>query len=92
MTQKTRPCEICGEMIDPERAEALKGTRLCTEHAHLADKFGGEIRVTATEIGLAKPGSMRGNRGDVAVTGKERNISALDRLHEEVEREQENSN
>jgi hypothetical protein len=91
MTQKTRPCEVCGELIDPERAEALPDTRLCTAHAQQADKFGGEIKLTATEIGLSKPGSMRGNRGDVAITGKQRNISALDRLHEEKEREQESS-
>jgi hypothetical protein len=92
MTKNTRPCEICGKMIDPERADALPGTRLCTEHAQQADKFGGEIKLTATEIGLSKPGSMRGNRGDVAITGKQRNIAALDRLHEQKEREQEGSN
>lgn len=89
MTEKTRPCEICGEMLTLERAEAQPGTRLCPRHAEQILKFGGEFRVTLTEDSLSKRGSMKGNRGDVAVTGKARNHAALARLREEYECEQE---
>jgi hypothetical protein len=91
MTQNARPCEICGELLTEERMEAQPGTRLCPRHAEQIRKLGGEFRVKLTESSLAKPGSMKGNRGDVAVTGKERNHAALERLRQEYEREKENS-
>ena len=49
MEEKTRPCEICGEMIDPERVEWQPETRLCTKHAEEMRKYGGEFIVTLTE-------------------------------------------
>lgn len=89
MPPKTRPCEICGEMLDADRVESQPWTRLCPRHAEQIRQFGGEFRVTLTEDSLSKKGSMKGNRGDVAVTGKVRNHAALAKLRAEYEREQE---
>ena len=86
MSEKTRPCEICGEMIDPERVEHVPETRLCGEHARKIEKFGGEFKVKLTQTSLAKPGSMKGNPGDVAVESKDRNATAMAKLRMEYER------
>jgi hypothetical protein len=87
MADDTRPCEICGEMLDPERAEYQPETRLCPVHAEQIRKFGGEFIVTLTEESLSKRGSMKGNRGDVAVSSKVRNHAAIEKLRDEYERE-----
>jgi hypothetical protein len=93
MSEKTRPCEICGEMIDPERAEALPDTRLCTEHARQVAKFGGEFKLTLKQASLGKQGSLKKNAGDVSVAGKRRNTLGVaklkERLKEEAKREEE---
>jgi hypothetical protein len=86
MEEKTRPCEICGEMIDADRAEAISDTRLCGQHAGEIARYGGEFRVTVSESRLSKPGSLKNNPGDVAVTGRTRNVSALDKLRADYER------
>lgn len=85
MEDRTRPCEICGEMIDPERVQYQPATRLCGVHAQAIVKYGGEFKVTFKQTSLAKPGSMKGNPGDVAVESKERNTKALDKLRTEYE-------
>ena len=72
-------------MIDAERIEHVKGTRLCAEHAKAIEKHGGEFRVTLERSSLAKRGSLKGNPGDVAVVGKERNAKALEKLRREIE-------
>ena len=81
MSKKTRPCEICGAPIDPERIEVLPETRLCPEHAQMIAKYGGEFLLTGTQASLAKGGSLKKNYGDVAVE-KTRNTRALERLHQ----------
>ena len=70
MSTKTRPCEICGAEIDPERIEAVPETRLCVEHARLVGKHGGEFVVTTTQASLGKSGSLKKNYGDVSVEAK----------------------
>jgi hypothetical protein len=80
METTTRPCEICGQMIDAERAEALPETRLCSLHAREIARYGGEFRITVSQSKLNKPGSMKRNPGDVVVTGKTRNEKALAKL------------
>ena len=53
-----RNCEICKKPIDPERADAIPDTRLCTEHARQIERFGGEClrggdELTSVASGLA---------------------------------------
>ncbi len=84
MAEKTRPCEICGRMIDPERVEALPETRLCAEHARLIVKYGGEFIVTGKQTSLGKGGSLKKNYGDVSID-KKRNTIALEKLRAEYE-------
>jgi hypothetical protein len=85
MSGKTRPCEICGSPIDPERAEALPKTRLCSEHARMIKKHGGEFVVTGTQASLGKGGSLKKNYGDVSIEEK-RNTQGLRKLRDEHER------
>jgi hypothetical protein len=81
-----RACEICDEPIDPERAEALPGTRLCSEHAKAIAKFGGEFIVTVSQERTSKPGSLKRNYGGID-TAKSRNHEAIRKLREEFERQ-----
>ena len=84
MPEKSRPCEICGELIDPERIDAVPATRLCMEHAKLIGKYGGEFILTGTQANLGKSGSLKKNYGDVSVE-KKRNTEGLRKLREEFE-------
>ena len=84
MSDKTRPCEVCGEPIDPERIGAVPETRLCVEHARMIGKYGGEFKITATQASLGKGGSLKKNYGDVSIQ-KTRNTEALRKLREEFE-------
>jgi Prokaryotic dksA/traR C4-type zinc finger len=85
MSEKSRPCAICGQPIDRERVEAVPETRLCTEHARRIAKYGGEFVLTATQASLGKSGSLKKNYGDVSVA-RSRNTAALAKLREEYER------
>ena len=87
MQVKRRPCEICGELIDPERIDVLPETRLCIEHAKMIGKYGGEFIVTGTQTNLGKSGSLKKNYGDVSIE-KKRNTEALRKLREEYEQGQ----
>jgi len=84
MSTRTRPCEICGRSIDPERIELLPDTRLCVEHAKQIGRFGGEFIVTGTQTSLGKGGSLKKNYGDVSIQ-KKRNTEAVRKLREEYE-------
>jgi hypothetical protein len=84
MPEKTRPCEICGQPIDPERVEAVPETRLCVEHARMIGQYGGEFLVTGTQASLGKGGSLKKNYGDVSVS-RRRNLEALRKLREAYE-------
>jgi hypothetical protein len=88
MFVKTRPCEICGQPIDPERIEVVPETRLCVEHAKQVTKYGGEFRLIGTQASLGKSGSLKKNYGDVSVE-KSRNTEALRKLREEYEQQTE---
>jgi hypothetical protein len=84
MSERTRPCEICGETIDPDRIDAVPETRLCGVHAKMIGKYGGEFIVTGTQKSLAKSGSFKKNYGDISVE-KERNEKAIEKLRAEVD-------
>lgn len=84
MSQKSRPCEICGEPISAERIEFVPETRLCIEHAKMIAKYGGEFIVTGTLASIGKEGSLKRNYGDVTVERK-RNTVALRKLREACE-------
>jgi hypothetical protein len=84
MSVKTRPCEICGQDIDPERIEVVPETRLCTEHAKMIAKHGGEFLVTGKQTSLGKTSSLKKNYGDVSFE-KERNTTGLEKLRREIE-------
>jgi hypothetical protein len=86
MSAKTRPCEICRALIDPERIEAVPETRLCTEHARQIRPLGGEFLVTASHERTSKRGSLKRNYGGVNIE-KTRNTQALRKLRELYERE-----
>jgi hypothetical protein len=85
MAEQSRPCEICGRPIEPERLELLADTRLCGEHARQIGKYGGEFVLTGTQASLAKGGSLKRNYGDVSVA-KRRNGEGLQRLREDFQR------
>ncbi len=87
MSTKPRPCEICGQLIDPERLEVLPETRLCTEHARQIQNLGGEFRIVTSQERTSKPGSLKRNYGGVNIE-KRRNRRALARLRADFEREQ----
>ncbi|MDR3633207.1 MAG: TraR/DksA C4-type zinc finger protein [Isosphaeraceae bacterium] len=87
MSGKTRPCEICDELIDPERVEAVPETRLCTTHARQIQKHGGEFLLTASPERTSKPGSMKRNYGGVDIQ-KQRNTQAINKLRAEYDEEQ----
>lgn len=77
-----RPCEICGVMIDPERAEVLPETRLCTEHAKQIQKYGGEFTITSFQETTSKVGSLKKNYGGVNVS-RRRNTDAVEKLKQD---------
>jgi hypothetical protein len=79
MSTKTRPCEICKQLIEADRIEAIPETRLCVEHARLIGRYGGEFLVTATQESLGKAGSLKRNYGGI-VTKKTRNQTGIDKL------------
>jgi len=83
----SRFCEICKKEIDPDRAEYLPETRLCTTHARQAEKYGGEFVLASTQTTLSKAGSLKKNYGDVAVE-KLRNAEALRKLRDDYENSQ----
>jgi hypothetical protein len=87
MSRPTRPCEICQQMIDPERLEAVPDTRLCGEHARKIAKYGGEFRISASHDRTSKPGSLKQNYGGVTAR-KTRNHDAIEKMREEHEQEQ----
>ena len=79
-----RRCEICKAPIEPERADAIRDTRLCVEHARQIARYGGEFVLTAVQERTSKPGSLKRNYGGID-TAKVRNREAIDRLRAEYE-------
>jgi hypothetical protein len=87
MSDETRPCEICGVTIDPERAADHPKTRLCEGHAKQIVKYGGEFIASGSVERTSKPGSMKKNYGGVSVSLR-RNQQAIDKLKDDFDREQ----
>jgi hypothetical protein len=79
MSAKTRPCEICKKLIEPERVEGIPETRLCLEHANMIKPFGGEFFTTYRRDNLGKVGSLKQITGGVS-TRMVRNTAALNKL------------
>jgi hypothetical protein len=77
-----RFCEICGQPIDEERAEALPNTTLCTEHAKQVGKFGGEFVISSKTEVTSKQGSLKKNYGGIS-TSQRRNNKAIQKLKDE---------
>jgi hypothetical protein len=59
-----RPCERCGEIIPPERVEAIPETRLCVK---CSQEVGGEFDLIVKTENLSKSGSMKKNYGSFDV-------------------------
>src|ERR1700723_2620201 len=83
MAIKTRPCEVCRALIEPERVEAIPETRLCSEHAKMIAKYGGEFTLSSTQESLGKVGSLKKNYGGITPE-KTRNAKALEQLRREL--------
>jgi hypothetical protein len=81
-----RRCIVCKREIESERAEAIPATRLCTQHGHEIDKFGGEFTLTASQERTSKPGSLKLNYGGISTSTK-RNEKALNLLLDEYEKQ-----
>ena len=80
-----RHCEICKQPIDAERAEAIRQTRLCTEHAREIQKYGGEFVMSSTQEKTSKEGSLKKNYGGIS-TRLRRNERAISQLKDDFER------
>lgn len=79
-----RRCEICKAPIEAERAEAIRDTRLCVEHARQIARYGGEFILTAVQERTSKPGSLKRNYGGID-TAKVRNHEAIHKLRADYE-------
>lgn len=79
-----RFCQICKQILDPDRAEAIPETRLCSEHAKAVRKFGGEFILVSSQETTSKQGSLKKNYGGVSIA-KLRNIEALENLQDEYD-------
>jgi ribosome-binding protein aMBF1 (putative translation factor) len=77
-----RPCEICGQPIEPQRIEVNPATRLCIEHHKMIGKYGGEFKISSREDKTSKEGSLKKNYGGVT-TSVRRNEEAIARLRAE---------
>ena len=74
-----RLCMICKKEIEPERIEAVIGTRLCSEHGREIEQFGGEFRLTASQERTSKKTSLKVNYGSVNAA-RVRNHDAIEDL------------
>jgi hypothetical protein len=83
-----RHCEICKQPIDPDRAEAIRQTRLCTKHAEEIQQFGGEFIMSSTQEKTSKEGSLKKNYGGIS-TRLRRNERALAQLRDAYDRARE---
>ena len=83
-----RHCEICKQPIDADRAEAIRQTRLCTEHAREIQQYGGEFIMSSTQEKTSKEGSLKKNYGGIS-TRLRRNELALSKLRDAYDRAKE---
>ncbi len=80
-----RHCEVCKQLIDADRAEAILQTRLCTEHAREIQKYGGEFIMSSTQEKTSKEGSLKKNYGGIS-TRLRRNERAISQLKDDYDR------
>jgi hypothetical protein len=78
----SRPCFVCKKPIELERLDAIPETRLCTDHGHAIQKYGGEFFLSAAQERTSKKSSMKVNYGGIS-TYSTRNHDALERLKED---------
>jgi hypothetical protein len=79
---KDRACQICNQVIEYHRREALSESGLCQEHATMAKKYGGEFKREVRQVKLGKPGIGGGKSSDFET---ERNVNkeAIAKVREE---------
>lgn len=77
-----RLCFVCKNEIEPERLEAIPQTRLCTQHGHEIQKFGGEFILSASQERTSKKTSLKVNYGGIT-TSSTRNDDGMEQLREE---------
>ena len=82
-----RFCIVCKQPIEPERADGLRDTRLCTRHGREIEKFGGEFTMRTSQERTSKPGSLKLNYGGVNIR-RRRNEAAIEKLRAAYELEQ----
>jgi hypothetical protein len=83
MSERTRMCMVCSQLIDAERAAHMPNTNLCAEHgAEIERRFGGEFKIVGVQESLQKENSMKKNYGAIA-TRMELNKDALQELRDE---------
>ena len=75
---RTRPCEVCGNPIEPLRLEAIPDTRLCEEHGRQVNEF---IYVRQERVVRGKESSLKGT-GIEITQKKSRNTSASEKLRD----------
>ena len=80
-----RHCEICKQPIDADRAEAIRQTRLCTEHGREIQKYGGEFIMSSVQENTSKEGSLKKNYGGIS-TRLRRNERAISQLKDDYDR------
>lgn len=80
-----RHCEICKQPIDADRAEAIRQTRLCTEHGREIQKYGGEFIMSSVQEKTSKEGSLKKNYGGIS-TRLRRNERAISQLKDDYDR------
>ena len=79
-----RRCAVCHVEIHEPRATVVPKSRLCIDHAHEIDKYGGEFIRVVRRASLGKAGSLKKNYGDVTMQ-LIRNYLALNLLKEDYE-------
>src|SRR5215212_7008812 len=81
-----RKCSICGWPIEGERAEVLRDTQLCFQHASALSRFGGEFLVRAPSVAVRFRSRLR---LDGATLTKRLNTEGMTLLRQSYRREQE---
>ena len=81
-----RLCIVCKREIEADRIEAIPATRLCAQHGHEIERFGGEFTVSASQERTSKQGSLKLNYGGISTRAR-RNDEALNELLDEYEKQ-----
>lgn len=82
-----RLCIVCKCEIESDRIEAIPATRLCVNHGREIQQYGGEFTLSASQERTSKQSSLKINYGGIS-TSSTRNEDALERLLDDYERQQ----